>query len=222
MPKLYLLFVFCVLVIYSLFRLNDVKSYIPRITSGGNYLSCYDCYYYADLVFKKLQGANTGIDYLRNVPDFSIVDLNQLIVLLPYALSKLFGVDTNYLIAFLPPVGAFFFIVPLTLWLKKFSNVYTVIGASVVGLFNYLYWYRTSFGRFDTDFLLLTFVFLILIFITKSVESERRAFRVAYIILAGLTFKLFMWWYPKPVLIVVFLTSALIGAILWKLSLIHI
>ncbi len=192
--------------------------FILRGIKEGNFLTCHDCYFYADLVYKKLEGYGLYVDRQRNVPDFVPLDADTLTALLPVYVHKLSGIPIDYLLAFMPPLLSMLFIVPLYLWVKRFSDLYAFVGASSAGLFNYMYWARTLSGRYDTDFLILFFLFTTLYLITRSLEEEDLKRQIAFSALAGLSLNLFMGWYPKSVIFFLFLVSFGLGVLVFRRS----
>ncbi|EDP74595.1 STT3 domain-containing protein [Hydrogenivirga sp. 128-5-R1-1] len=202
-----ILFLSFLIFLTALYRIST--SDLSRI--GENYLTCFDCYYYAELAIDNYEGKNKGvyINYKRNVPDFTIENSEQLIVLLPGWLSSISGLNIHFFIALLPPVLSLLFIIPLHAWINSFmdktSALYVSVGAYMVGVFNLIYWTRTKFGRYDTDFLILFFLFMTLGLVWLSLNSKGIYRTIAYTVLAGLFFKVFMWWYPKPFFVFLFI-----------------
>ncbi|WP_456400430.1 STT3 domain-containing protein [Persephonella sp.] len=192
-------------IINLFFKFRDLENF-----EGENVLSGYDSYYYARIANDLKNNEHTPIDYLSNVPDFVEypIPLNSLIASL---LSKLTGLDLNLIFLLLPPLTAVLFLIPLYLWLKRFAPLYTFIGAGLFGLFNLIYFERTSLGRFDTDSLILFFVFLIIFFLSLSIEDKKRSY--IYIVISGLTFQIFMWWYYKPIFFLFFLSGFIFALI---------
>ncbi|SNZ11552.1 Oligosaccharyl transferase STT3 subunit [Persephonella hydrogeniphila] len=193
------------------FKLRSLKYF----SSEDNVLSCYDCLFYARLAKDYFENKLTAIDYLTNVPDFAVLSpIPMFIVYLPTWIFALTGISLSDIFLFLPPILSVLFIVPMYYWLKSFAPIHVFIGAAFLGIFNSIYYIRTSLGRYDTDFLILFFVFLILFFITKAVFDKRKSY--FYILLSGLIFNLFMFWYFKPVLVIFFALSLLLGLLIHK------
>jgi len=180
-----------------------------------NVLSCYDCFRYAMLTEQRMSGELTSINYLINVPDYTVnAGAEQLITYLGAFLGRF--MDLKYVYVLVPPLLATFFVFPLYLWARQFSGLYSFLGASLSGTFNLIYWIRTSPGRYDTDFLILFFLFLLLWLITLLSRESRydRAFILA--LLSGVSLNLFMWWYPKPIFIFLYSISLFLGSLIFK------
>ena len=212
-----MIFLVLLLLLGLAFRLREFVFVLGNIKEG-NFLTCHDCYFYADLAHKKLEGYGLYIDRQRNVPDFVPLDADTLTAFLPAYLSKLSGVPIEYFLAFMPPILSMLFAVPLYLWIRRFSDTCAFVGAFTAGLFNYMYWARTLSGRYDTDFLILFFLFTTLYLVTRSLEEVDLKKQVAYSALAGLSLNLFMSWYPKSVIFFLFLASFSIGVFVFKRS----
>lgn len=61
---------------------------------------------------------------------------------------------------------------------------------------------RSSIGRIDTDQLNLGFMYLLFSLVVFAGRSSSRLRSLCWCLAAGITANLFMWWYDKPVLIV--------------------
>ncbi|WP_457635558.1 STT3 domain-containing protein [Persephonella sp.] len=199
---------FPILTVSLLFKFRDL-----RFFSTDNFLSCHDCHWFARLSEDFLNSKFSNIDYLSNVPDYMVVPLS-LIVVFPAVVSKLTGIELNKIFLYAPPVMGTLFVIPMFYWIRQFAPVHVFVGASFLGLFNYVYYYRTSLGRYDTDFLILFFVFLILFLISKSVFNKEKSY--LYIILAGIFSQIFMWWYYTPILLIFFAAGILLGLIVQR------
>ncbi len=200
-----LLVVFLILVI---FNLKDISSFFKE-----NVITGYDGYYYARLSEEIPYQEN--IDKLRNVPDFlERESIPNLLSFLGFTLSFIF--PKEYIYAFLPPLLSVLFIFPLFLWIKRFSNIFLFIPSALIGGLSSVYFVRTYTGKFDTDCLILFFVFLIILFITLSLENMReRGKAILYSSLTGISYITFYWLYPKPVFSLIFLFSFFIGFFLF-------
>ncbi|WP_456401053.1 STT3 domain-containing protein [Persephonella sp.] len=195
-----------------LIKLKDVS----KLLGSENILTCFDCYFYARLAREIRDGNYFPIDYLRNVPDY-VANMNPppLISLIPAYLSYLFSIDLNTLFVLLPPVFSVLFIIPLYLWLKDIdAPVVSFLGGAILGIFNVIYYFRTSPGRLDTDALILFFVFFIIFFLNKAVRDINRSY--LNIFLVAVIFHLFMWWYYKPIFAPIFLISLFLGLLLYQ------
>jgi len=192
-----------VLTVVLFFKLRDLKNFTEE-----NVLSCYDCLWFARLAEDFYEGKFSKIDYLTNVPDFAVVPLS-LIIVFPVVLSKMISIEMNKIFLYAPPIMGTLFVIPMYYWIRNFAPVYVFVGGAFLGLFNYVYYYRTTLGRYDTDFLILFFVFLILLLFTKAIFQKNRSY--FFVLLAGIVSQIFMWWYYKPILLVFLLSGLLIG-----------
>lgn len=180
------------------------------IQDKDNFLTCADCYLYARYSLELLKGSYGGIDILRNIPEhIPYPNPPPLISLLPVWISKLTGIGIDNLFLYLPPLLSLMFILPLYLWARQFTNLPTILGGITLGAFGYMYFMRTTVGRFDTDSLILFFLFLI-VFLLYKATSQRSLKGWLYLGLSLLSFHIFMWWYYKPVIGVLFLGGLMI------------
>ena len=194
-----------VLFIILFIKLKDFYLFLDT----QNVITGYDAFYYARLTEELLEGNYTKIDTLRDVPDFSERPFPPtLLTVLGYIFSLFVSKELVY--AFLPPLFSVLFLIPLYLWLKKFSNVYVFVGGAVLGSLNGIYFFRTAIGKFDTDFLILFFVFLIFFLFSLIIENFNNKKSILFSILAGVSYILFQWFYPKPSLSLLFLTGLLL------------
>lgn len=102
---------------------------------------------------------------------------------------------------------------------QGFLHYYLFFGGAFLGLFNFIYAIRTPPGYFDTDCLILLFVFLILMFITRSVKENNNALRsYTFLSLAAVIFKLFMLEYNVYIFAPFFVFSVIAGLLGFKHS----
>ncbi len=186
---------------------------------NGNVLTCYDCFRYALLTEQRAEGFIPSVNHLVNVPDFTAnLEAERMITYLGVLLTAL-GLDLNHVYVIAPPLFGVLFTVPLFLWVRRFADLPSFLGAGLLGAFNFIYWVRTSPGRYDTDFLILFFLFLTLWLLTIALEESRPERALSYTLLAGLSLNVFMWWYPKPVFVFLFTLSLMLGCFLFRSSL---
>ncbi len=206
-----ILSLFSIFTLSYILKLKDLKNF----SNKENILSCYDCFWYARIAKDILNDSYTRIDYLRNVPDLGVnPKFPYLISFFTAYFSKFTGIDLNNLFLFLPPILSVFFIIPLFFWTKRFAPLHVFISGAMVGVFNLIYYERTTLGRFDTDFLILFFVFFLIFLITLTSESTGKKSYI-YLILTGIVFNIFMWWYYKPLFSILFTFSLVSGLILF-------
>lgn len=180
--------------------------------------SSFDSFYYAFLSKLLINDKYTPINYFWNVPDYTInLFPPPLISLIPVYLYKMFNIDSNLIYLFMPPILGSLFVIPLYFWVRDFfkNNYFIFIGGALIGGLNLIYYARTSLGRVDTDALILFFVFLIVYLLNKTVVSKNFQ-SYLYLVLATVTFYVFMWWYFKPIFMLFFLLSLFIGLIIYR------
>lgn len=197
-------------------KLKDIGNSL----GSENILSTHDAFGYARIA-KELQNSSYNpINYLANVPDYLAASLPPpLISLIPLWLSSIFETDIDIFFLILPPLFSILFIVPFYFWTSKFSSIYVFIGGAFLGLFNLIYFSRTTLGYFDTDCLILFFVFAILYLITCAAENkENRTISYIYVTLSGILYHIFMWWYDLAVFGLIFSFSLLIGLLVSRHS----
>ncbi len=206
------------IIIFSLFlKFKDYNEFV----NNEIILTTADAFRYARWAEEVKNGIYGEIDYLINIPDYGV---NQnpppLLSLLAVWFSALFSNDINLFFVILPPILSIFFIIPLYFWLKSFISskalLYVFSAGAMLGIFNMNYFSRTKMGYFDTDCLLLFFVFLILMLITNAIkEKENFTKSFGLVLLAGIGFKLFMWWYYLPLMGIFFIFSLTLGLFLY-------
>jgi dolichyl-diphosphooligosaccharide--protein glycosyltransferase len=209
---IYLISLISIVILSYILKFKDLKNF----SNKENVLSCFDCYWYARVSKEILTDVYSRIDYLRNVPDFALnPKYSYMSSVLTAYISKVSGIDLNYLFLFLPPILSVLFIIPLMFWVKKFAPIHVFISAAMLGIFNFIYFDRTTLGRFDTDFLILFFVFLLIFLITLTSETTGKK-SYFYLFLTGITFDIFMWWYHKPLFSILFTLSLMFGLVFFR------
>ncbi len=185
-------------------------------------LTTQDAFRYARWAEEIKYGDYGEIDYLLNVPDYGVnPNPPPLLSLTAAWLSILFNTSLDFFFVILPPLLSIFFIMPLYFWIKTFISppaLYFVFPAgAVLGIFNMNYFMRTSMGYFDTDCLIFFFILLIISLMTYSLREKENIYKsYIYLLLAGLAFKLFMWWYYMPLMALFFAFSLISGLIAFR------
>ena len=187
---------------------------LSNLKTNGNVLSCYDCFHYARITEDYGRGDVEKVDHLRNAPDFVGGEYRGLVYYLPSFIQKVIGIDYPYIYLFAPFTLAILFIIPAFFWIRSFGDIYMFTGFAFLGVMNSIYWVRTAAGRYDTDFLILFFVFLILYVQTRAILSKDRRTYLLLTVLTGMLILLFMSWYYKPIFTSIFLTSHVIASFL--------
>ncbi|MFO0751914.1 MAG: STT3 domain-containing protein [Thermodesulfovibrionales bacterium] len=204
----------------SLFALAVKLREIGSVLTRENILATHDAFRFARFARELQTHTYPAIDYLANIPDFAVnADPPPLLSLLAVWLSSLFPVRLEALFALLPPVLSVLFIIPFYFWTRTFAGPHVFLGGAFLGTFNYLYFIRTRPGYFDTDCLILFFVFLIILCITYAArERENTRTSLFFVLLAGIAFKLFMWWYSLSLFGPLFTFSLCAGLIAFRHS----
>ena len=207
------------LIIVSAFLVRYEQVSLLLQKDNGNVLTCYDCFRYALLTEQRIEGYVPSVNHLMNVPDFvPNTEAERLITYFGAFLVNWLGFSREFVYVVIPPLFATLFTVPLFLWIRRFAGNLTYLGAGILGAFNLIYWIRTSPGRYDTDFLILFFLFLTLWLVTLLAEERDRFRAITYSLLAGVSLNIFMWWYPKPIFVFLFSVSLVLGGIAFKNS----
>ncbi|MGB9730956.1 STT3 domain-containing protein [Calditerrivibrio nitroreducens] len=206
---------------FRYYQLYDWKVNHPSYFVGNTVsLTTLDGYYWLRLAktYDNLTDKNTPDTY-RGYPDYPYtykLEMNNLLVYLINKTSKLIG---NYYYAgvYLVIILSSLFIIPLFLYLSSCGFTSPAIVATLLTTFSYSYLYRTFVGRVDTDCLNLFFPFMMsyLIYLIPRLEGYRRY--IASIAL-GITAYLFMWWYPYPGFLIVYLGVFVLYLIIKKVK----
>ena len=204
-----LILIVCLLSIFLKFKDRD------NFSDYNNFLTTPDAFRYARYAIEIQNGSYGRIDYLSDVPDYAIRQyppplLSQMAVWL----SEISGLKLEYFFLLLSPLLSTLFVIPLYFWLKPLKNDFVTLGTITLGLFNFFYFVRTRMGYFDTDCMMLFFIFTALLFISKAVAQKDDWFHsYKYILFAGLTVQVFRWWYDHLFFSLIFGFSLLIGLV---------
>ena len=185
---------FLISALFVCLKLKPAKYLINK----ENILTCADCFLYARYAEELKKGIYGGVDFLRNIPDFlPYMKPPPLISVFSVFLSNIFEIELKTLYLYLPPIMSLLFAVPMYLWTKRFTSTPVALGGITLGAFGYGYYIRTTVGRFDTDFMILFFVFLIILLLHNAINRKSYAGWM-YLGLSLVSFYIFMWWYYKP------------------------
>lgn len=219
--KLLITLITIVIIFFALFiKFKDYQEFIQNEVV----IATHDAFRFARWAEEIKNGTYGSIDYLINVPDFGVnPNPPPLPSLIAAWLSNLFNIELKTLFVVLPPLFSVLFIIPMYFWLRTFVNqsaIYFIfIGGAMLGIFNINYFVRTRMGYFDNDCLLLFFIFLILALFAFALREKENLYKsYFYILLSGLVFKLFMWWYYLPVMALFFIFSLVSGLLLNRFS----
>ncbi len=192
-----------------IFYLKDVSI----LLNSKNVLTSFDGYYYALIAKELINNEYTPIDYLCNVPDFCFHSYPPpMHSFLAYLLNKIFNIDLKYSFVFFSPLLAPLMIFSMYMYTREFLPVHAFISGAVLATLNTIYFGRNIPGRFDTDSLILFFIFLCLFFILKVIEHIKELRKsLIWFTLFVIIFYLFMWWYTKYLFALAFLLSLIIG-----------
>ncbi len=204
--KIKMIFFLLLSILFVYIKLKPLKYLLDK----ENILTCADCFLYARYTEELKEGIYSGIDLLRNLPDFMPYPKPPpLISVIPAVLSGIFGVEIKTLFLYLPPLMSLLFAIPLYLWVRNFAPLPVALGGITLGAFGYGYYVRATVGRFDTDFMILFFIFLIILLLDLAI-SKKSYGGWMYLGLSLVSFYVFMWWYYKPFISIFFLAGLVI------------
>ena len=182
--------------------------------SSDNLITCADCYRYIRFAKELFEGNYTSVDWLKNFPELaSHAFPPPLPSLLAQKVAIITGLPIDMVTFYMPPLLSVLVMIPLYFYLLNFTNRYVALASSVMTATGFIYAQRTGFGRFDTDSLILFFVFTVIYMLHKAITSNSDGRTVIYSSLAVATFHIFMWWYPKPQFILFFLSGLLLSLV---------
>ncbi|WP_456401195.1 STT3 domain-containing protein [Persephonella sp.] len=187
--------------------------------------SSLDGYSYALWTELFIEKKYTPILYYWNVPDFYVNLVPPVMMVYIAYVLNLLGFSLKNIYIYLPVVLSGLFVIPLFLWVKRFFQneyLFLFLGGGLVGGLNLIYFLRTAPGRYDTDALILFFVFLIIYLISLAVKSIDFNKTLVLTVLIAVAVHFFMWWYYKPILMFFFLLSLLIGLVLNRFNFVQI
>jgi dolichyl-diphosphooligosaccharide--protein glycosyltransferase len=124
------------------------------------------------------------------------------------------GASMEHVALFLPVVLSAFVSIPIWLYRKRIGGELVAAVAIVFTLTSQIYTTRTMMGSFDTD-CLIPFFFLMVLWLLHKVAETPRWQGVVYAVAGGLVFRLFMLWYPKPILYFIFAATLVLLLILY-------
>ncbi len=209
------LLILCIIVFAIFIKLKDFQNF----SDAQNVFSTYDAFRYARFAKEIQTGSYSAIDYLSNAPDFRTnFDPPYPLSLSAVWLSDFFNIRLERLFVYLPPVLSLFYILPLYFWIKTFCDSYKLsyifAGGALLELFNFIYAIRTCPGYFDTDCLILFFIFTINLFITYAVkEKENTVQSYIYLGVAAIFYRMFLWWYDVYIFSALFMFALVVGLI---------
>lgn len=204
------IFILSLTIIFVLF----IK-FLNRPSEQEVFITCADCYRYIRISKELYGGSYSSIDWLRNFPEFIANDFPPpLISVLGEKIALMTGATVEYSTFYLPPILSILFMIPLYSYLMSFTNRYVALASCVMGATGFIYAERTTLGRFDTDSLILFFVFTIVYFLYRAVNTTSEARTVLYTSVATAVFHLFMWWYQKPLFSPFFIGGVILSLIL--------
>ena len=178
-------------------------------------ITCADCYRYTRFAREIYEGNYSAVDWLKNFPELSNHEFPPpLLSLLAQKTALLTGLSIDTVTFYLPPLLSVLVMIPLYFYLISFANRFVAIASSVMAATGFIYAQRTGFGRFDTDSLILFFVFAVIYFFYRSINSRSVSRAVVFSSVATAVYHIFMWWYPKPQFILFFLAGILLSLIL--------
>ncbi len=120
-------------------------------------------------------------------------------------LSSLIHAPIYYSGLYLVPVLGALFVIPLGLYLYFCDMPVAGLAAGFIGNFSWMYYIRTSMGRVDTDLLQLFFLFIAALFVLLIYKTESQKKTYIYATLAGVFLALFVWWYDRYGVILIYM-----------------
>lgn len=161
---------------------------------GKPVMATFDAYYFMRLTEEHLTGGYDNHDYFRNAPRPRPVPL---LVRIAGLMRSITGAPVEYIAWLLPPILASFTVIMYGCWARFFSNPFLFVIASTIGSTAYVWFWRTSLGRFDTDSLNILFPAIISGWIYLEVVNDKITRKLlSFIIIA---FAIFIWhlWWPQ-------------------------
>jgi undecaprenyl-diphosphooligosaccharide--protein glycosyltransferase len=190
--------------IYNYFKHQDIY-----FLDGKPFIQNPDGYFFGRLAkdFKR------GEDVLRNFPDGGVkYDYPPLISFMYGTLSKLTGIDIEWLGFWLSPIFGSLFVIPFILFWHRLGNLWVGFAGAVLTALSSAYYTRVFVLDLDTDNLNLFFIFSIALFLLLAYQKRNHWHVYLFVALAVLFSLLFYWWYARPEFFVLqFLGFLLLG-----------
>lgn len=210
-------FLVCAVIAAGIFiRLDDLRVWrryeASTFYEGSPLHTTFDAYYYLSLAKDIIDRTYAPVDEKRGVPDCPPrPSPPPLLSVMAAGIARLTSYDLSWVGAVLPAVLAPLLVVPLYGFGRAIAGPVCGLTASLMAVLYPFYVYRSSFGRFDTDSLNITFAvgvaYLFLVFGTRVTVR-----RYVYFAGACLLYALFLWWWdqaPAVVTAITFLPFAL-------------
>jgi hypothetical protein len=160
---------------------------------GKPTMATFDAYYFMRLTDDYLNGNYTPEDPLRGGALRPMPA--PLLVRIAGFIRSLTGSPLEYIAWLLPPFLATLTVLIYAYWARFFQNPLLLIISSIIGSTSYIWFWRTSLGRFDTDSLNLLFPGVlsasIFLFLTASNITKKLAALIGIIVCV---FLWYLWW----------------------------
>ncbi|MGC8719822.1 MAG: STT3 domain-containing protein [Thermodesulforhabdaceae bacterium] len=161
---------------------------------GKPTMATYDAYYFMRLTDSYLQGNYGHYDSLRDAPTPAPIPL---LVRIAALIQRISGASLEYIGWLLPPFLASLTVLIYGYWARFLKSPFLFVLSSIVGSTAYVWFWRTSLGRFDTDSLNLFFPGALTASIFLILTGDKTARKLTG--LAGLALSIVFWylWWPQ-------------------------
>jgi len=176
--------------IYNYFKHQDIY-----FLDGKPFIQNPDGYFFGRLAkdFKR------GEDVLRNFPEGGVkYDYSPLISFMYGVLSRLTGIEIEWLGFWLSPVFGSLFVIPFVLFWHRLGNLWVGFAGAVLTALSSAYYTRVFVLDLDTDNLNLFFIFSIALFLLLAYQKKDSWHAYLFVALAVFFSLLFYWWYAHP------------------------
>jgi len=184
-------------------------SLIPHIVEIYNYFKHQDIYFLDRKPFiqnpdgyffgRLAKDFKRGEDVLRNFPEGGVkYDYPPLISFMYGILSRLTGIEIEWLGFWLSPIFGSLFIIPFVLFWHRLGNLWVGFAGAVLTALSSAYYTRVFVLDLDTDNLNLFFIFSIALFLLLAYQKKDSWHANLFVALAVLFSLLFYWWYAHP------------------------
>jgi Uncharacterized membrane protein, required for N-linked glycosylation len=181
-------------------------SLIPHIVEIYNYYKHQDIYFLDrkpviqnpdGYFFGRLaEDFERGEDVLRNFPEGGVkYDYPPLISFMYGTLSRLTGIEIEWLGFWLSPIFGSLFVIPFVLFWHRLGNLWVGFAGAVLTALSSAYYTRVFVLDLDTDNLNLFFIFSIALFLLLAYQKKDSWHAYLFVAIAVLFSLLFYWWY---------------------------
>jgi undecaprenyl-diphosphooligosaccharide--protein glycosyltransferase len=176
--------------IYNYFKHQDIY-----FLDSKPFIQNPDGYFFGRLV----KDFERGEDALRNFPDGGVgYGFPPLISFMYGLLSRLTGIDIEWLGFWLSPIFGSLFVIPFVLFWHRLGSLWVGFAGAVLTALSSAYYTRVFVLDLDTDNLNLFFIFSIALFLLLAYHKKNSWHAYLFVALAVLFSLLFYWWYAHP------------------------